>query len=248
VGTRRATRGMPRSNERFFFVHVMKTGGTTMWVHARRSFAADALYPDPRVDPVGPFEAYMNINYLTSLDPSRSARIRCYMGHFPFMVTDALGGGFITMSILRHPVERTVSFLKHWRTLDPRRQHRSLAQLYAAPRVRKLFATNHQTRMFALRPEDRPDSFLEWIAIDEERLELAKANLDRVDLLGIHEHYDHFLAQLRDRYRWQIPMRTKKLASAAEDVSDTLRRRILSDNAADIELYEHARARVELEA
>jgi hypothetical protein len=243
VGTRRATRRMLRSNERFFFVHVMKTGGTTMWVHARRSFTADALYPNPRVDPVGPFQAYMNIEYLTSLDPSRLAGIRCFMGHFPFMVTDVLGDGFVTMSVVRHPVDRTVSFLKHWRTLDPRRKDRSLAQLYAAPRVRKLFATNHQTRMFALRPQDRPGSFLEWLEIDERRLKLAKANVDRVDLLGIHEQYDRFLAQLRDRYRWHVPMRTKKLASAAEDVSDTLRRRILADNAADAELYEHARAR-----
>jgi hypothetical protein len=223
----------------FFLVHVMKTGGTSLWYHARRLFGDDAVYPNSAIDPIGPYEATMDVNYLLSLPAERIARIRYFHGHFPFFVTDLLAADVITMSVLRHPVDRTVSFLKHWRTLVPSRQHLSLEELYDDPVDRENFAMNHQTQMFSMTPDDNRAHFLELIEVDDRRLETAKANVDRVDILGVHERFGEFLEKA-ERYGWNFEGMERLLATGNEEVPDALRRRILADNAADLELYEYA--------
>jgi hypothetical protein len=232
------------ADRRFFFIHVMKTGGTSLWYQARQSLGSSVVYPDASIDPIGPYEAYMSIDYLLSLPQARLDRIRCFMGHFPYYVTDMLGGDFVTMSILRHPVDRTVSFLKHWRTQVPSRSDLSLEELYDNEIDRRNFAMNHQTRIFSMTAEDGAQNFLDWIDIDAQRLKNAKANVDRVDVLGVQEHYDRFLERLEQHYGLVLRGLPRQLVSAYEEVPDALRRRILDDNAADLELYEHARERL----
>jgi hypothetical protein len=97
--------------ERFFFVHVQKTGGTTLWMHVRENFPIEAVYPN-RFDDADLFSAYLDIDYITSLPPERVDRIRCFAGHVPYFVTELLGGNFVTMTVLRDPVERVLSFLQ----------------------------------------------------------------------------------------------------------------------------------------
>jgi hypothetical protein len=75
--------------QRFFFVHVMKTGGTTFGTHIARNFRADEIYPDRTVDR-DLRVAYTQIGHLTSLPEERRRRIRVYRGHFPFVATTLL--------------------------------------------------------------------------------------------------------------------------------------------------------------
>ena len=42
-------------------------------------------------------------------------------GHFPLCTTELLGGAFTTFTVLRDPVERTLSYLRHHRKIDARR-------------------------------------------------------------------------------------------------------------------------------
>jgi hypothetical protein len=233
-----------RPYHRFFFLHVMKTGGTSLWYHARKIFSDEAVYPDASIDPIGPYEGYMNVPYLLSLSVERRRRIRCFMGHFPYFVTELLDDDLVTMSVLRHPVDRTISFLKHWRTLVPERADLSLVELYDNPVDRENFALNHQARLFSMLPEDEPMTFLDGIEIDEARLAVAKTNIDQVDILGVHERYEQFIEQA-EAYGWDFASVRRQLVSAHEDVPASLRRRILDDNAADLELWEHALRRVD---
>lgn len=91
-------------------------------------------------------------------------------------------------------------------------------------------------------PGDRLESIMDPIDIDDDRLETAKINLEKVDVVGLNDRYDELLAELEQRYGLQIDeVESQHVASEPWEVSDALRQRIINDNAADIELYEFAR-------
>lgn len=88
---------------RCFFVHVMKTGGTTFLRQLKRVFAPNEVYPflqgeERRLQ-------YTMLDELRKLGPEQRASLRMYCGHFPFLATSIVEPDF-TMAILRDPVEQ----------------------------------------------------------------------------------------------------------------------------------------------
>lgn len=229
-----------RGQERFFFIHVMKTGGGTFVQHIRANFDRDQVYPYSEVDPEKELPRF-NIPYLTALSPRRREQIRLYMGHFPFVAIQLLGMDLVTLTILRDPVERTISYLKHCKRYHE--QHRSLPleRIYEDPLYFPMLMRDHQAKLFAMTPDDEPESYHDVIEVDGRRLEIAKANLEQVDVLGIQEHFGEFLSEIEHRYGWRIQGVRDRHVSPETDASASLRRRIAEDNAADVEFYEHAR-------
>jgi hypothetical protein len=241
---------------RFFFIHVMKTGGSTFSWQILANFKRDEVYPNAGIDPLE--TATVSIDYLAALAPERRARIRAYRGHFPVMATQVLGLEFVTLTILRDPVERTVSFLKHCKryaqphgppSLEQIYEHRyaqphgsaSLEEFYEHPFLYPALIRNYQAKLFAMTPADHPRSHHHPFEIDDARLEVAKANLERVDVLGLQERYPEFLEEIRRRYGWRVASMRDVLVGDEVGVSRSFRRRIAEDNAADVDFYEHAR-------
>ena len=103
----------PDDGQRFFFIHLMRTGGTTFEQQLRKSFPRAEVYPNPDLDfPDGDIMHHLDVPYLLGLPPERLDAIRLFYGHFPYVVTEMLGGGFVTLTVLRDPVERTISLLR----------------------------------------------------------------------------------------------------------------------------------------
>jgi Sulfotransferase family len=228
------------ASRRFFFVHIMKTGGATLRQHIYANFDTGAVFPVPSLDDMD--RAWL-LDYLLQLPPDRRATIRGYMGHYPYVATQLLGEDLVTLSILRDPVERTISYLKHCKRYHHQHRDLSLDEIYDDPFHFACFVANHQTKVFSMTTEDRLESFMDVIAIDDRRLALAKDNLERVDVLGVHERYDEFVSELQERFEWRFDRAGNRRVSRERwNVSPALRRRIVSDNAADVELYEHALA------
>jgi Sulfotransferase family len=241
---------------RFFFIHVMKTGGSTFSWQILANFKRDEVYPNAGLDPLE--TATVSIDYLAALAPDRRARIRAYRGHFPLMATQVLGMEFVTLTVLRDPVERTISFLKHCKRYAQPHGSPSLEQIYGdryagshdSPSLEEFYEhpflypaliRDHQAKLFAMTPADGPRSYHHPFEIDDRRLEVAKANLERVDVLGLHERYPEFLEEMQRRYGWRVVPMRDVLVGDEVGVPRSLRRRIAEDNAADLEFYEHAR-------
>jgi hypothetical protein len=224
---------------RFFFVKVMKTGGGTFLRHILANFDRDEVYPDRQSDP-DMNAANMRIDYLTGLPPERRGRIRVYTGHFPFVAAQLVGADLVTLTILRDPVERTISYLKHCKRFHE--QHRSLRleEIYEDPFFFPTLIRNHQAKLFAMTPDDEPRSYLDIMEVDDRRLEVAKANLERVDVLGLQERFPELLEEMVIRYGWRIGDVPDIHVSRDSAVSPAFRRRIAEDNAADLAFYEHA--------
>jgi hypothetical protein len=224
---------------RLFFIHIMKTGGTTFLYNLRAQFAPDEVYPGP-ADDHDPVTAYVEMPYLFAVPPERLASIRAFSGHFPYTVVQQLPGEFVTLTILREPVERTISYLKQCRALDQFRGC-SLEEIYEDPWQRAIAISNYQTKVFAMTPDDPVHSIMDGLEIDERRLAIAKANLAAVDIVGLNDRYDEFLAAVTRHFGWtSFPVPDQRV-SQPTPVPRSLARRIADDNPFELEFYEYAR-------
>ena len=218
----------------FFFVHVMKTAGSTFRQHVRANFTAPERYPDDEEDP-DLLVAKLSVSRLLALPPERHARIRIYTGHFPYCAAAQLGRPLTTLTILRDPVERAISHLKQETPPGG-----SLEETYEDPAVQRRI-TNHQIRMFALTAEDRAETFATPLDIDEGRFATACEHLAEVDVVGFQERFDRFLDTVETRFGWvRAPVRSVRV-SGDVPVSDSLRRRITADSAPDVAFHAYAR-------
>jgi hypothetical protein len=256
----------PATDPPFFFLHVMKTGGTAFVFNLLQNFGPGEVYPsDTDKAQPGDLLPYVSIGRLLAVPPERRRAIRIYTGHFPFVACELLGIELRTLTMLRDPVERTLSVLKHFQRHFDRYEPLSLAALYDDPFLFENFVHNHQTKLFSITAADRPETFASTmthaenrarhlggpdpvasttIAVDAARLALAKSNLARVDLVGVNERYPDFVERLRARFGWwpagvDTSARVN-VADGALTADAALRRRIADDNAFDIELYAFA--------
>jgi Galactose-3-O-sulfotransferase len=229
--------------QRFFFVHLQKTAGTALFRRLRHHFGTDAVYPMPRYQ--GSPESVLDVGLLAKRFAQHHADIRVVTGHFPLCAVERLGVPFATFTVLREPVERALSFLRHQRQEEPRFQGTTLEQIYADPVCRDGLIRNHMVRMLSLSLDEMTDGALTQINVDEERLAVACDALEhRIDVVGIQERFEEFCDALARRFGWdlgpsQFANRTPPMEASAE-----LRERIAADNDLDGRLYRFARVLV----
>lgn len=229
--------------QRFFFVHVMKTGGTSLLHQFHQNFAPEEVYPNRELD-MDPerFLQHLRVDYLLSLSEARRRTIRVYLGHFPYVACELLRLDLVKLSLLREPVDRTVSLLQQLKRNGPKHKDSTLEQIYDHPNVFSRLTANHQTKVFATRADDDLVDYNNMIVVDADRLALAKRNLAQIDVLGLTEQYDEFLDELQSRFGWQFNRNVRANENVGvADASPALRRRIAEDNEFDLELYEYAR-------
>src|SRR5919204_3168236 len=143
----------PTADRRFFFLHVMRTGGGTLHQYMLKNFEPDQIYPAKGID-VHPSQdlhwllPYFAIKALTSTSRTRRAQIRVFTGHFPFMAVELLGENLTTITILRDPVERTLSYLRLMRSFG-RDKGLPLEEIYEGPLLFPSLIRDHQAKLFA---------------------------------------------------------------------------------------------------
>jgi hypothetical protein len=229
-----------RADPRFFFIHIMKTAGTTFTWQVLANFDQEEVYPSKRLD-ADMLLSKFRIDLLAALPPERRRRIRVYLGHFPFEAHRLLAMELVTLTILRDPIERTISFLKQYQ----RHSGLALEEIYENPVVFSCLIHNHQAKIFAMTREMlSPAGIYETLEIDERQLKIAKENLEQVDIVGFQERFPEFLQAMVERYGWRLaefPDLNVSLESEGSGISRSFRQRIAEDNAADVDFYEHAR-------
>jgi hypothetical protein len=235
--------GAAGSGRRFFFAHVQKAAGTSLFVQLQRHFARDEIYPD-RSDMVPGPAPVLFVSHLRERYATRRDRIRVVTGHFPVRASELLGDEFITMTVLRDPVERTLSYLRHHRKKTPADAGRALEEIYEDPVRFHGLIRNNMVKMFSLSPEEMVagDGLMTFVGeFTPERIADAKHRLERVDVLGLDVDFAAFVAELDARFAWAIGQPTHVNRTEPDDVPPSFRRRIAADNAGDMELFAFAR-------
>jgi hypothetical protein len=222
----------------YFFVHMQKTAGTAMFRRLRHHFGDAAVYPD---DSDGPRpDCVLDVDHLRRRWAARHADIAVVTGHFPLCTTELLGDDFTTFTLLREPVERTLSNLRHRQQTDPAAAGQSLEQIYDDPIRFDGLVHNHMVKMLSLTVDEMTDGAMTKVDFTDERFVRAKANLATVDVVGVQEQFDDFCNELERRFGWDLGPPVRMNRTKPVPVADELLARIRRDNAMDIALYDDA--------
>lgn len=250
---------------RVFFVHVMKTGGKSVGKLLGSRFDASAVYPDTTRGE-GP-DAKVFVEGLLALSDERRAAIECYSVHMPAWIAEHVAPDFTTLTVLREPVARTISHLRHIARIE-----------YAPDDIEEIYddpgwhgrLTNYQTRLFALSKQDYDDDreraqrFGEeadednrrqllldlqqvWTtgitspgALDDTHLSRAITRLDGFDEVATTENIQALVDRLGPRLGCTLPPIPHVNAAAdPQPAPAALTARIRRDNELDIAFYEH---------
>lgn len=224
--------------ERFFFVHLQKTGGTALYQRLRESFGNEAVYPTPSDH--GNVAAVLDVDHLVERFRTHRDELRVVTGHFPLCVIERLEAPFTTFTILRDPIQRTLSLLRRRQVADERFQGFDLADIYDDLSLQHIIR-NHMVKMLSLTVEEMGTTPLTLpVTFDEARLERAKRNLERIDVVGLQDRFDDFCAELEVRFGWDLGPPRFANRTPHGPVPEDLCERIASDNHMDVELYRYA--------
>jgi hypothetical protein len=220
-------------------MHLQKTAGTALWRRLKEQFDPGAVYPGPG-DGEPPLTT-LSVEHLIDRWRVRGDEIVVVTGHFPLCTMELLGERYTTLTLLREPEERTLSYLRHHRESTPEDADRSLEEIYDDP-LRFALACNHMVKMLSLRSEEMQNGALSPMTFTRARLDDAKVALQQIDVVGFQEDFDAFCTRLEARFGWDLGPPLFMNRTAPVDVPDAFRARIAADNALDIELYEFARS------
>lgn len=224
---------------RYFFVHLQKTAGTALFRRLRHAVGTDAVYPLPAEQ--GTPEVVLDVAHLRRRLEELGPQVEVVTGHFPLCTTEVLPGSFRTFTVLRDPVERTLSFLRHQREVEPRFATASLEEIYADPVATGGLVTNHMVKMLAMTAAEMTDGALTPLAVDDRRLADACHNLEhRIDVMGLQERFEDFCTDLGAGFGWDLGPPVFMNRTAPADASAGLRDRIRVDNDHDVRLYRFA--------
>ncbi len=226
---------------RFFFVHIQKTGGVSLFMRIHRHFPREAVYPAASDgDPIA-VAPQLFPHILLERWRERRDEIRVVAGHFPLCTKELLDADFTVLTVLRDPVERTLSYLRHHRETTPADRRLSLEAIYEDRGRFKAFIENHMVKMLSLDVAEMTYGMMTEVEFDRKRLRTAQRRLKTVDLVGVQEDLEEFAGQLEQRFGWQLGPPVSANTTEPSDVPASFRSRIAEDNRLDMELYELAR-------
>ena len=226
--------------QRYFFMHIPKTAGSSLFRRLIRHHG-EALYP--LAGDRGSVDAAINVDFMETRFRSFRDQIRVIVGHFPLCLGERLGVPLTTFTVLRDPVERTLSFLRK-RQLQVGPYHgRSLEDLYEDPYLLHGLIHNYMVRALTLTVDEMRDGVRTMVPYDEARLEQAKHNLvHRLEIFGLQEDFDDFCERLAARFGWDLgDSEIVANRTAPVETSSEFRARIAYDSAFDVALYNYAR-------
>ena len=146
----------------YFFVHVMKTAGSTFREYIYKNFPEGSVYPEPFSE--GLIVKNTVINRILTLSAEEHQQTRAYTGHFPYVVSQMLPSDPITRTILRDPVARTMSYLKHAKREHKQHRDLTLEEIYEDGFYNPCFIKNHQVKMFAMEQGDKLESYMDAVS------------------------------------------------------------------------------------
>lgn len=220
----------PAKQHRFFFIHVMKTGGTSFAEHIRTNFIDEQSYPAACITAQTGFldriEAYLHVPKLVADVNALDGQIRIVLGHVPYSVRSLLKQEYVAMTLLRDPVDRTLSYLKHCRRYHTEHIGKSLEAIYADDWFHASFISNYQTKLFSMSAQE---------ALAEDRFVAGAAKLPPRRHLGGGQSVSAGVQQMIDRTPGRVIMESFATSTGVIQV-DEKRLAIAKRNLSQVEV------------
>jgi hypothetical protein len=226
----------PDQNETLIFLHIPKTGGLTLYKILEQHYA-----PAQRITLDTP-----KIPRFKILPTAQREQYRLIQGHLYFGLHRFVPRRSTYITLLRHPVERALSFYCYARSTPDHylyplltAERLDLKTVLARELTSELF--NDQTRFLAGDEWEDPQRVVTRAA-----LERAKASLrSHFRVVGLLEEFDASVLLLCRAFDWHLPFYVKENVTAEKLDGRSLdvetRRLVENANCFDLELYEYAR-------
>jgi hypothetical protein len=225
------------SPKSLIFLHIGKTGGTSLRHMLQSLFAEDeqlVIYERPPHVTLKDFRAL-------SIDERRKIKLVC--GHFPFGIHKDLPNPSTYVTLVRHPVLRVISIYYHHYT-------KPNENLYERIHKENISLRDFVTAGLDARVENGMTRVISGLrapfgTTTEEMLDCAMDNIqEHFSLVGVTEYYEDSLLRLKAALPTHLPemVRTNVTKSRMPlyNISDKDIEAIMELNALDIHLYEFA--------
>jgi hypothetical protein len=226
------------------FIHIGKTAGTTLRAILQGVYNKEETYLLYPGEP-----GYNDFNDFLALTEDQKRRIRLYCGHVAFGLHRRLSQSTTYITVLRDPVERTIS--NYYEVKKVLNQRKKSAELYSdfhkaarmdleefvSSGIMSYLTFNHQVQMLA---NSRP---MGQCSVDD--LDRAKEHLaNSFSVVGLTERFDETIVLMNKIFGWQVRGYSKKnvgyTRSRAENLPESTLNLIREHNRLDLELYHFA--------
>jgi len=203
------------------FMHIPKTGGTTLNDIFKKSYAENEIY-----DHV-PLEAMWN--HFSQLKEEDKKEIKAISGHHFYGIHDLFSKPYTYFTMMRNPIERVISLYYFLKTYPG----------YYEENMRNMSFEEYidwdpQARNGQIHQICGQNSHLS--------LEKAKENLKVFEVVGITEMFNESLLLLKNKFNWaNIEYKKENVTKSRpriSEVSPKIIKKIEKNNELDIELYE----------
>lgn len=229
---------MTRDQRTLLFLHLGKTGGSTLHRIAERQ------YPQDRIFSLKGRETHAALERLIDLPEEEKSRLLLVSGHIHYGVHEHMPQECVYITVVRDPVERIIS---HYYYVLSKPDH----HLYATVKRRKLSLReyvesgisveldNGQTRLLA-GADGRTIPFGEC---EPELLERACAHLKKFAVVGLTERFDETVLLLQRELGWKLPLFIQRNVThsrpRATEIDDGTLQAIRERNELDMAMYEY---------
>jgi len=231
---------MTKENKNLIFLHIPKSAGSTL------KDIIDRQYPDYRVHHISTKpDLQKSISDFQNLSQSKREKVRCVTGHGTFGLHKYLTGSTEYITMIREPVSRIISNYYYVRRSPDHRLYEEInseeISLYEYVKNEVNSKINNQaTRNIA-------GSNSSEYSIDT--LKKAKKNIEEhFGVVGLVGRFDKSLLLMGKKLGWNNISYVKKNVTSnrpqKEDIPKRVLREIKRKNRLDVELYKHAKERL----
>ena len=203
------------------FMHIPKTGGTTLNDIFKKSYAENEIYNHV------PLEAMRN--HFSQLKEEDKKEIKAISGHHFYGIHDLFSKPYTYFTMMRSPIERVISLYYFLKTYPG----------YYEENMRNMSFEEY----IDWDPQAKNGQIHQICGQNSQlSLEKAKENLKVFEVVGITEMFNESLLLLKNKFNWaNIEYKKKNVTKSRpriSEVSPKIIKKIEKNNELDIELYE----------
>jgi len=229
-----------------FFIHIMKTAGTSLRKMLTESLDESLTYPNDKDLSKTKNRFYPSLSEIIEQMESgdlRDFQILC--GHYPFFLGELVFKEPKYIVFLRDPVTRTISMIEHRKLKTPEYRKLSYEEILENQTFVDNQLRNYQTKVFAFKGIEQCDRDTNMpLELNDENFKLALDRIDKVDVIGITERFNESISLVEKEFGFSFDKRLHANRGAYDlQLTNGVRQKIMDINEYDLALYDYAKSR-----